>query len=527
MKSVRYYLLVLLALVPALAAAQPPGVPDSVVVTVEGMAYGAYVATTTPPINRPIGPLPLVAAEPFDACDASGPLQNLDELDGSIALVTRGACTFTEKIENLASAGAEAVVIANNDMDNPDELFVIGGTPPMPVVPAVSVSYNSGQALLDALLFGPTDATIRPSLPCGLVSHFLSTDVVLTTIFSDGFIGDTPSAFICPPGFEFMGENGLAVGSVLLGQVSGPDTTVIGSPYVYEPEYTATAPIRSLSPPFEPPFEEFDEGLEVVFVSEDLGVEITERASARDADAFIVFDLHAENTTDSTLTGLYVGLFADFAVGDGEQNLGGFDAGTHLVYAYAPSSTSTSYFGMAALAVDEVAGWTLATDEDAADGSLYRGLTTPGAPLAEPQDVRAVVGVGPLDLAAGEAATARFALVAGADEAAILTNAAAAQSLFPVAAEAAPLEGIVVLGPVYPNPLSRSATVSLTLVEAQRATLTVYDVLGRRVATLHDGLLAAGHHRFALAAAELPSGVYLVRANAGAFAASQRLTVAR
>jgi flagellar hook assembly protein FlgD len=59
-----------------------------------------------------------------------------------------------------------------------------------------------------------------------------------------------------------------------------------------------------------------------------------------------------------------------------------------------------------------------------------------------------------------------------------------------------------------------------------------YDALGRRVAVLHDGLLAAGDHELRWtgrdeSGAVLPSGVYLVRARQGEHTATRRLTVTR
>ena len=59
--------------------------------------------------------------------------------------------------------------------------------------------------------------------------------------------------------------------------------------------------------------------------------------------------------------------------------------------------------------------------------------------------------------------------------------------------------------------------------------VAVFDALGRRVATLHEGPLAAGEHTLTLdpKAASLRSGVYVVRATAGAGAVSRRITVLR
>ncbi|MEL6771872.1 MAG: S8 family serine peptidase [Bacteroidota bacterium] len=79
----------------------------------------------------------------------------------------------------------------------------------------------------------------------------------------------------------------------------------------------------------------------------------------------------------------------------------------------------------------------------------------------------------------------------------------------------------------YPNPTFASATVAVTLSEAADVRAEVFDLLGCRVAMLHDGLLAAGTHPLALDAAQLPAGVYVVRLDAEGLAATQRLTVVR
>jgi hypothetical protein len=80
---------------------------------------------------------------------------------------------------------------------------------------------------------------------------------------------------------------------------------------------------------------------------------------------------------------------------------------------------------------------------------------------------------------------------------------------------------------VRPNPFRGAATVTLTLPEPSEVTVALFDALGRRVALLHEGPLAAGRHAFALDGGALPAGVYVVRATAGAAMHATRVTVAR
>ena len=79
----------------------------------------------------------------------------------------------------------------------------------------------------------------------------------------------------------------------------------------------------------------------------------------------------------------------------------------------------------------------------------------------------------------------------------------------------------------WPNPTAGTATVSLTLNAPGDARVAVFDALGRRVAVLHDGSLAAGEHAFPIGAGRLAPGLYVVRAVTAVGAASQTLSVTR
>jgi hypothetical protein len=60
----------------------------------------------------------------------------------------------------------------------------------------------------------------------------------------------------------------------------------------------------------------------------------------------------------------------------------------------------------------------------------------------------------------------------------------------------------------YPNPFNPSTTIEFYLPVSSEATLKIYDVTGRQVATMLDGPTTAGIHRVTIEASNLPSGVY-------------------
>ncbi len=66
--------------------------------------------------------------------------------------------------------------------------------------------------------------------------------------------------------------------------------------------------------------------------------------------------------------------------------------------------------------------------------------------------------------------------------------------------------------PAYPNPFNRSTVIRVELPEASRLELTVYNILGARVAELATNTFSAGRHSFVFDAAGLASGIYFIRA---------------
>jgi hypothetical protein len=57
--------------------------------------------------------------------------------------------------------------------------------------------------------------------------------------------------------------------------------------------------------------------------------------------------------------------------------------------------------------------------------------------------------------------------------------------------------------------------------------LLLYDLLGREVATLVDERKPAGRYEAKFDAATLPSGVYVYRLTAGAYAASRKMILVK
>jgi hypothetical protein len=84
----------------------------------------------------------------------------------------------------------------------------------------------------------------------------------------------------------------------------------------------------------------------------------------------------------------------------------------------------------------------------------------------------------------------------------------------------------------YPNPFGGATTIEFALPERADVRLTVYDVMGRQVATLADGAMGAGTHQVRWSGEgdggqSLGSGVYLMRLQVGDETRTGRLTIVR
>ena len=84
------------------------------------------------------------------------------------------------------------------------------------------------------------------------------------------------------------------------------------------------------------------------------------------------------------------------------------------------------------------------------------------------------------------------------------------------------------LTPAYPNPFNPQTTFTLSVQRDQPVRVEVVDLLGRRVALLHEGPLEGNRpHRFTLDGSALSSGPYLIRARGTTFSATEQVTLVK
>tara|TARA_Y100001935_G_scaffold253785_1_gene260902 strand:+ start:108745 stop:111978 length:3234 start_codon:yes stop_codon:yes gene_type:complete len=76
----------------------------------------------------------------------------------------------------------------------------------------------------------------------------------------------------------------------------------------------------------------------------------------------------------------------------------------------------------------------------------------------------------------------------------------------------------------YPNPFNPTTNIRFALPQASKVSLTVYDMLGRKVATLLNGQqMQAANHTVQFDASALASGMYIYRIEAGNFISTRKM----
>ena len=80
---------------------------------------------------------------------------------------------------------------------------------------------------------------------------------------------------------------------------------------------------------------------------------------------------------------------------------------------------------------------------------------------------------------------------------------------------------------IYPNPVSTSTTVSFYVEETKNVSLKIFDVSGRLVTTLADASFEEGDYEITWNAAEVNSGIYFLRMEAGDYSVTEKLSVVK
>lgn len=173
------------------------GAPLSVGGGTYGVAAGDF-ATVTSNLTAPLGVV-------TGGTSATGGLNTAcaalpaGSLSGKIALISRGGCTFSQKIRSAQNAGAVAAIVVNNVAGDPTAMG-LGGIPNEPTIPAYMAALGDRAALMAA---NGQSATIGVNL-----AYFSTPNVDIMAGFSSQ--GPTDVDFRVKPDLVAPGVNVLS-----------------------------------------------------------------------------------------------------------------------------------------------------------------------------------------------------------------------------------------------------------------------------------------------------------------------------
>ncbi len=82
-------------------------------------------------------------------------------------------------------------------------------------------------------------------------------------------------------------------------------------------------------------------------------------------------------------------------------------------------------------------------------------------------------------------------------------------------------------GGIYPNPLVNSTTINISLESEQKVSLRIFDMSGRLVKTLAEKEFTEGEHQIVWDAANVKTGIYLLRMETENYSENRKLIVTK
>lgn len=80
----------------------------------------------------------------------------------------------------------------------------------------------------------------------------------------------------------------------------------------------------------------------------------------------------------------------------------------------------------------------------------------------------------------------------------------------------------LLLGDAYPNPFNGSTKLNLELFQSGKVNIDVFDIRGRLVKNLYNGMKSSGNHSIIWNASSLPSGLYFIQVTSGGHTATTK-----
>jgi len=264
-----------------------------------------------------------------------------------------------------------------------------------------------------------------------------------------------------------------------------------------------------------------------------IGVQVTQTihsSTAANDDKYVIIEYQVTNQSGATLPDMFAQLSADFDVGDGYTNLGGYDPALKLTYMYESDGATNPYYYGFALLNNPVSGASIFLN--GTDSTYIRSLnklTVIEQDPTIPADYRNQLNSGPFQLVNGATRTFAFAIIAGDELNDIKYSATRANTVYNTYTA---LDGVInnynnglTLSQNSPNPFNNETRISYSVTKPGIVSLKVIDLQGKEVAVVFNKFVSSGTYSATIKANNIPSGMYIYKLESEGFVVTKRLVV--
>ena len=255
-------------------------------------------------------------------------------------------------------------------------------------------------------------------------------------------------------------------------------------------------------------------------------------------EKYIILDYTIINKGSYALSPLYAGYFVDWDIGNYTKNRTSLEVLDRMGYTYSTAGgvnmgiklLTNGPFKHYAFDNDGLPDGIKITDgftgtEKYAALSSSSNRNDAGLPIGN--DVSDMVITGPFILIPGDSVTVAFALIAGDHLADLKASAAAAQQKYNLIYGIHDIDNPsnLTLNQNVPNPFQGISMIDFYLPEKTNIDLSVYDVLGKKVATIASGMMYAGTHSVEINSSDYETGLYYYRLRAGNHSITKKMVI--
>lgn len=276
-----------------------------------------------------------------------------------------------------------------------------------------------------------------------------------------------------------------------------------------------------------------------------IGLKIVSRVIAFNTtgnDKYIIVNYELTNTSNEDLTGIYTGLFTDWDLDQSSANATQYDASSKIAYVYAKKNAAYPYAGVKLLETTAEAAYyplsyqlsnSFLSDNSFSIAEKYNTLTSGvhalglGHDTVEGLDVMFTLGSGPYNIPKNKMVKVAYAFLAGDNLNDLLKVGESAATKYLQFNNPVVIPTGYLLEQNYPNSAQSYTHISFSLPEKTNVNLSIFNVAGKKVAELNNGLLDAGTYKFYVDVSRFSNGVYTYQLKTPNYRKAKKMIVAK